>query len=200
MAIARRALAELCGEGVSESTTQHFALQKVDAEGLAFWWVEALHWPPRWKKRRRRHGTSRDGRRVSRRRRGRHISYERSRPVRFTGKALASRSSSAFASSWTPRWRWNQRRVSAAPCSSFFQGAIRMPNDCPGSSSTHLLVRARDSASSRSRATWSTGLVKWVSNPASSERRRSSCWPQPVRATSKRSLPGRSLRIRRAAS
>jgi len=33
MAIARRALAELCGEGVSESTTQHFALQKVDAEG-----------------------------------------------------------------------------------------------------------------------------------------------------------------------
>jgi signal transduction histidine kinase len=31
MAIARRALAELCGEGVSESTTQHFALQKVDA-------------------------------------------------------------------------------------------------------------------------------------------------------------------------
>jgi signal transduction histidine kinase len=33
MAIARRALAELCGEGVSEATTQHFALQKIDAEG-----------------------------------------------------------------------------------------------------------------------------------------------------------------------
>ncbi|HEY5908349.1 MAG TPA: RsbRD N-terminal domain-containing protein, partial [Vicinamibacteria bacterium] len=33
MAIARRALAELCGEGVSEATTQHFALQRVDAEG-----------------------------------------------------------------------------------------------------------------------------------------------------------------------
>ena len=33
MAIARRALAESCGEGVCESTAQHFVLQRIEAEG-----------------------------------------------------------------------------------------------------------------------------------------------------------------------
>jgi signal transduction histidine kinase len=33
MSIARRAVAQLCGEGVSESTAQYFELQKIEAEG-----------------------------------------------------------------------------------------------------------------------------------------------------------------------
>ena len=41
-----------------------------------------------------------------------------------------------------------------------------------------------NSASRRSTAFGSGGLTRWWSNPASAVRRRSSCWPQPVKAAS----------------
>lgn len=47
---------------------------------------------------------------------------------------------------------------------------------------------------------YSTGLTKWPSKPASSDRARSSGWPQPVTAASTMRLPHRSDRTRRATS
>ena len=63
-----------------------------------------------------------------------------------------------------------------------------------------LRLRHRGWASNWCRASGSTGLTRWWSNPASWERRRSSSCPQPVIATNSRcSWPGR-WRSRRATS
>ena len=59
-----------------------------------------------------------------------------------------------------------------------------------------ILIHA--SPSSFESAAGSTGLTRWWSNPASCERRRSSSWPQPVRATSITLLPHGCSRMRRA--
>ena len=63
-----------------------------------------------------------------------------------------------------------------------------------------ILARAATPPSSFIRACGSTGLTRWWSKPASCDRRRSSSWPQPVRAISTMLLPHGCSRMRRQAS
>jgi hypothetical protein len=80
--------------------------------------------------------------------------------------------------------------------------ALRSPKRGRGAGSVNHLGDSAlcNEASSFSKAAGSTGLTRWKSNPACSERRRSSSCPHPVSATSTTFFPHASSRMRRAAA